>query len=78
MKFLSFNEWVKLNEGKSKMYTTSEPKQSDVEKLSRGRKIKLDTKDAKPRIPVGKPASACGMGDKKKKYNRSDFKRIED
>jgi hypothetical protein len=74
---ISFNEWVKLNEGKNRIYNTSEPRQSDTERLRSGKSIKIDAAEKKPRIPVGKPAKACSVSAEKKKYNRSKFKRID-
>jgi len=74
---MKFSEWVELKEGKNRIYSTSEPKQSDTERLRGGKSIKIDATEKKPRIPVGKPASACGVGAEKKKYNRSKFKRID-
>lgn len=75
----SFNEWMKIHESK-RMKNTSEPKMSDTEKLRKTGSLEISSGEAKPRIPVGKPASACGIG-KKKGYSRQDrrqFKRIED
>ena len=73
MKFLGFNEWVKLHE--KRMHNNSKPKQSDVEILRSGKSVKVDVGAAKPRIPIGKPAAACGVGPNKKKYDRNEFKR---
>ena len=78
MKFFGFNEWVRLHEGKKTTYKTAEPKKSDVETLRSGKAVKVDAEMAKPRIPTGKPASACGMGTSKKQYDRKKIKKNED
>jgi hypothetical protein len=74
MALKSFKEWKKIHEGK--MHVNRERKLSDVEQLQDDGSIKVNVGEAKPRIPVGRPASACGVGGNKNRYNRREAKRV--
>ena len=74
MALKSFEEWKKIHEGK--MHVNRERKLSDVEQMREKGSLSLDVGEAKPRIPVGRPASACGVGGNKNKYNRREAKRV--